>query len=117
MPSNGLTMRAVDLLLCARTMVQEAGRFGGIGDTLSPGPVNGSGTAFGTLLASGRLAGLVADVNTAASSQFSVAEKFLRGTELALDQAEQNVVGTDSAIAAQAASIAGTITHAEQELG
>lgn len=117
MPSNGLTMRAVDLLLCARTMVQDAGRFGGIGDTLSPGPANGSGTAFGTLPASARLAGLVGEVNSAASSQFSVAEKFLRGTELALDQAEQNVVGSDGAVAAQAAAIVGTITHEEQELG
>jgi len=117
MATNGLTVNPAELVLCAQTMMQEAAQFGGIADTLSHGPAYGvgSGTVFGTLPESGRLASLTAQVNEAANGQFTAAETVLRGTEYALEAALQSYIKADGTSALLAADAAAAIwRHAEQ---
>jgi hypothetical protein len=115
MAANGLTVNPAELVVCAQSMVTEAAQFGGLADSLSQGPAQrvGTGTDFGELPASARLAGLTAQVNAAASSEFSSAESFLRGTEYALDQALQNYTQADASAAAAADNVAAAIRHAD----
>jgi hypothetical protein len=116
MGSNGFSVNPTALLVCAQTIMQEAAQFGGIADTLSSGPAYGvgTGTDFGTLPASGRLAGLTAQVNDAAKSEFNAAETYLRGTEYALDAALQTYMQADGANAAAVDAEAGELRHIEQ---
>jgi hypothetical protein len=116
MGSNGFSVNPAALLICEQTMMQEAGQFGGIADTLSSGPAYGvgSGTDFGTLPASSRLAGLTAEVNDAAKSQFNAAETYLRGVEYGLDAALQTYMQADGANAAAVEGEASVLRHAEQ---
>ena len=117
MATNGMTVNPAELVLCSQTMLQEATQFGGTADTLSQGPAYGvgTGTIFGTLPASSRLAKLTAEVNDAANGQFTAAETFLRGTEYALDAALQAYIKADGASALMAAdAAAAAIRHAEE---
>jgi hypothetical protein len=114
MATNGVTLNPVALILCEQTVMQEAAQFGGVADTFSQGAAHGvgSGTVFGTLPASKRIAGLTAQVSDAGNGQFSAAEKFLRGMENALEgvlQVFASTEGSNSVLAAEA--IAGRIQH------
>jgi hypothetical protein len=116
MGSNGFSVNPTALLVCAQTMMQEAGQFGGIADTLSSGPAYGvgSGTDFGTLPESSRLAGLTAQVNETANSQFNAAGTYLRGAEYGLDAALQTYAQADGTNAAAVEGEAAVLRHAEQ---
>jgi hypothetical protein len=112
MTSKGLTVNALQLELCEQTIVQQAAQFGGVADTFTQSPRTGS--IFGSLPASARLAGLTARVNDAGNSQFSAAEKFLRGTEAALDSSLQGYLSADGVSAEQAAAAADMVRHLEE---
>ena len=119
MATSGVSLNPVALILCEQTLVQQAAQFGGTADTFTQGAAHGvgSGTVFGTLPASKRLAGLTAQVNDAGNGQFSAAEKFLRGTENALEgvlQTFASTEGSNSVLAAEA--IASRIQHQEQAI-
>jgi len=117
MATNGLTVNPVALVLCEQTMAQEAAQFGGIADTFTQGAAHGIGTVFGTLPASRRLAGLTAQVNDAGNRQFGAAEKFLRGTENALEGALQTYASAEGSNALLAAETAADrIWHEEQAI-
>jgi hypothetical protein len=119
MATNGVSLNPVALILCEQNVVQAAAQFGGTADTFSQGAAHGvgSGTVFGSLPASRRLAGLTAQVNDAGSSQFGAAEKFLRGTENALEGVLQTFASTEGNNAVLAAeAIAGRIQHQEQAI-
>jgi len=114
MTTNGLTVSPAELVVCAQSMVKSAAQFGGLADSLSQGPAYGvaAGTDFGKLPASGRLAGLTAQVNDTASSEFSSAGTFLRGTEYALDQTLQDYTEADASAAAAANAVSGATRSA-----
>jgi hypothetical protein len=99
----GFTVDVNGLDACRQTVSSEAGHFGGIGDSLSEGPVDGS--SFGSMSASARLSQLTAQMSAASASQYSSAEAFLRATERALDQVRQNYVVADNTNADNARSI------------
>jgi hypothetical protein len=114
---DGLTVNPVELVACARSMVTEAAQFAGIAGSLSQGPAYGvaTGTDFGKLPASARLAGLTAQLNEAAIDGFGAAETVLRGTEYALEQALQNYLQADGSAASAALAAAAPLIHVEQE--
>jgi hypothetical protein len=115
--ADGLTVNPAELVACARSMVLGASQFGGLADSLSQGPAYGvaTGTDFGKLPASARLAGLTAQINDAANQEFTAAGTVLRGTEYALDQTLQNYIEADGSAAAAAMAAAAPIIHLEQE--
>lgn len=80
---------------CRRTTLREAGQFGGIADGFTARHVDSS--IFGALPVAGRLAALTGQVDTAATSQFAIAEQRLRGVERALDAVRQGFSDTEGA--------------------
>lgn len=96
----GFTVDASGLDVCRQTLAERAGQFGAVGDNFSPGPAGSS--SFGTLSASGRVSQLTTQLSTAAASQFSSAEAFLRAAERALDQTRHNYLITETTNASNA---------------
>lgn len=101
----GFTVDTSGLMACQRAIANEASEFGGLADTLEP---NLPGSDFGSLPSSGRLAGLTAEVNTAARSQLSAAQHFLEGADTALVQTLENYMGVEQFTVDSAAAAAGT---------
>lgn len=89
---------------CQQTVAEEAGQFGGLADSLPPNP---PGSDFGSLPSSGHLARLTAEVNNAARSELGSAQKFMHGTELALDQVLKNYMGAEAFAIYSAANAVG----------
>jgi hypothetical protein len=117
MGTSGFTVNPTALIICAQTMMQEAAQFGGTADTLTQGPAYGvgNGTVFGTLPASSRLAGLTAQVNSAANGQFNAAGTYLRGMEYALEAVLQTYSSADGANAAAVESAGSILHHTETD--
>lgn len=86
--------------VCQQTLGDRAGQFGAVGDNFSQEPAGGSN--FGSLSASGRVSQLTSQLSSAAASQFSSAEAFLRAAERALDQSRKNYSLTESTNTANA---------------
>jgi hypothetical protein len=88
----GFSYDSSNLEGCQRVVGSQAGQFGGISDTLSLSPVSSD---FGSLPESAQLAKVAAEVNDTMRSQLASAQKFLQGTEVALDQVLENYLGAD----------------------
>lgn len=92
---RGLTADLDALDRCQRAMLGQAAQFGGIADGLSGHDIDAS--LFGTLPAAGPLADLSGQMDSAADTEFSVAESFLRSVERALDNARQGFAEAEQA--------------------
>jgi hypothetical protein len=90
---NGLTADFAALDGCRKTMLGQAGQFGGLADGFSARDIDPS--MFGTLPASGALAELAGRVDAGIGAQFSAAERFLRSVERALDAVRQGVADAE----------------------
>lgn len=99
MSGGGFTVDLNALESCRQVVSDQAGQFGGVGDGLSD---KADSSAFGKLPASARVSQLATQLSTAAASQFSAAESFLRGTERGLDQVQQNYAKAEQTNAANA---------------
>jgi hypothetical protein len=90
---SGFSVDLSALDACQDTVSSYAGQFGSAGDSLSSAPPAAS--SFGTLPASKTVAQLSAQLSSAASSQFSAAETFLRATASCLGQVADNYASTE----------------------
>jgi len=92
---KGLTADFDALDRCQRAMLRQAAQFGGIADVFSGSDIDAF--LFGRLPAAGLLAALSAQVDSAAGTEFSVAESLLRGVERALDSVRQGFTEAEQA--------------------
>ncbi|MGE5288739.1 MAG: hypothetical protein ACM3ML_16380 [Micromonosporaceae bacterium] len=90
---SGLTADFAALDGCRKTMLAQAGQFGGLADGFSGRAIDAS--MFGTLPAAGALAALAGHVDAGVGTQLSAAEKFLRSVERALDAVRQGVADAE----------------------
>ncbi len=92
---SGLTADFDALDGCRKAMLGQAGQFGGLADGFSGRDIDPS--MFGTAPGAGPLAVAAAHFDAAVGTQFSAAEKFLRGVERAVDAVRQGVAEAEKA--------------------
>lgn len=105
----GVSYNTGNIEQCQQVIGGEAGQFGGISDTLSLSPASSD---FGSLPVSAQLGKLAAEVNDAIRSELAAAQKYLQGTETALDQVLENYLGTEQYAIYQAAQALGASEEA-----